>query len=71
MALRNPSLVITYGDEVTVEWLRLGNPRGPTKAEVMVRLGQLKSQMNRFEKWWNEMHPGIAVDRWWDKDLYE
>ena len=35
----------------------------------MVRLGRFEAQMNRFEQCWNEMHPDIAVDRWWDKNL--
>ena len=73
MALRDPGCVMTYThrDEVTVAWLPPGNHRGPAKEEVMVQLGQLKLQMNQFEQCWHEMHPGIAVDRWWDEDLHE
>ena len=67
--LQNPELVITYGEEVTVERRRLWNLGGSAKEEVLVRLGLLEAQMNRFEQCWKEMQPGIEVDRWWDEEL--
>ena len=44
---------------------------GSAKEEVLVRLGRLEVQMDRFEQCWKEMQPGIKVDRWWDKHLEE
>ena len=69
--LRNPELVITYGERVTVEERRLVDLKGSDKEEVLVRLGQFEGQMNRFEQCWKEMQPGIKVVRWWDKHLKE
>ena len=67
--LRNPELVITYGERVTVEKRSLGDLEGSDKEEVLVRLGRFEAQMNRFEQCWKEMQPGIKVDRWWDIEL--
>ena len=64
--LRNPDLVITYGERVTVEKRRLGDLESSAKEEVLVRLGRFEAQMNRFEQCWKEMQPGIEVNRWWD-----
>ena len=63
--LRNPDLVITYGERVTVEQCPLVYLEGSAKEEVLVRLGRFEAQMNRFEQCWKEMQPGIEVDRWW------
>ena len=52
-----------------MEWLDPSQPGGPTKEEVKAQLKKFEVQMNRFEKCWNEMHPGITMDRWWDKTL--
>ena len=67
--LRNPELVITYGERVTVERRDLEGLEGSAKEEVLVRLGRFEAQMNRFEQCWKEMQPGIEVDRWWDEQL--
>ena len=69
--LRNPELVITSGERVTVEGRRLEPLEGSAKEEVLVRLGRFEAQMNRFEQCWKEMQPGIEVDRWWDEELEE
>ena len=67
--LRNPELVITYGERVTVERRDLKDLESSDKEEVLVRLGRFEAQMNRFEQCWKEMQPGIEVDRWWDERL--
>ena len=69
--LRNPGLLITYGERVTVERRDLEDLEGSDKEEVLVRLGRFEAQMNRFEQCWKEMQPGIKVDRWWDGWLEE
>ena len=71
MSLRNPKLLITYGERVTVERRLLEHLAGSDKEEVLVRLGRFEAQMNRFEQCWKEMQPGIEVDRWWDEELEE
>ena len=67
--LRDPELVITYGERVKVEERDLEDLEGSDKEEVLVRLGRFEAQMNRFEQCWKEMQPGIEVNRWWDKWL--
>ena len=63
--LRHPTLVVTYGERVTVKQRDLEDLEGSAKEEVLVRLGRFEAQMNRFEQCWKEMQPGIEVDRWW------
>ena len=67
--LRNPELLITYGERVRVEEHILADLEGSAKEEVAVRLGRFEAQMNRLEQCWNEMQPGIEVVRWWDQEL--
>ena len=67
--LRDPELLITYRERVTLEYHHLEHLEGSAKEEVLVRLGQFEAQMNWFEQCWKEMQPGIKVDRWWDKAL--
>ena len=69
--LRHPTLVVTYGERVTVKQRDLEDLESSAKEEVLVQLGQFEAQMNRFEQCWKEMQPGIKVVRWWDKRLEE
>ena len=61
--------MITYGERVMMQKRRLEDLKSSDREEVMARLGQFEAQMNRFEQCWKEMHPGIKVDRWWDREL--